>query len=240
MRGFFGDPGGSAETGHDASRYAHDWDQLLTLPRRLTLRDSHELRVEPAGDIESLWYDHRHVSRMILPANQEVVLEDIQGNALELGIEVDPKRASMFEVNVLRSPHKEEFTRICFFHKRGYKYREPFTDDVRAHRIMSSALSHPVRYESMITLDSSCASALPDVLARPPESAPVFIESGETVQLRVFVDRNVVEVFVNGRQCVAIRVYPGRRDSTGVSLLSRGQAAEVLALDCWQMQNIYA
>ena len=39
--------------------------------------------------------------------------------------------------------------------------------------------------------------------------------------------------------CVAVRVYPGRPDSTGVSLLSRGQASELLSLDCWQMKNIY-
>ena len=57
--------------------------------------------------------------------------------------------------------------------------------------------------------------------------------------LRIFVDRSVVEVFVNERQCVAVRVYPGREDSTGVSLLSQGQEAELLSLDCWQMRSIY-
>jgi len=35
-------------------------------------------------------------------------------------------------------------------------------------------------------------------------------QPGEPVHLRIFVDRSVVEVFVNGRQCVAVRVYPGR------------------------------
>ena len=50
---FFGDhsAGGAAEG--DPSRYARDWDQILTLPRRLTLRNSYELNIEPAGDIES-------------------------------------------------------------------------------------------------------------------------------------------------------------------------------------------
>lgn len=79
----------------------------------------------------------------------------------------------------------------------------------------------------------------PDVLSRPPESASLFIENGDPLQLRVFVDRSVVEVFANGRQCVAIRVYPGREDSTGVSLLSQGQESELLSFDCWQMASIY-
>ena len=85
----------------------------------------------------------------------------------------------------------------------------------------------------------SCASTLPDALARPPETAPVLIPSDEPVQLRVFVDRSVVEVFVNERLCVAVRIYPGRRDSRGVPLMSRGQESELLSLDCWQMKSIY-
>ena len=50
---------------------------------------------------------------------------------------------------------------------------------------------------------------------------------------------SVVETAGNGRQCVAVRVYPGRPDSKGVSLLSRGQESIVLSLDCWQMKRIY-
>jgi beta-fructofuranosidase len=77
------------------------------------------------------------------------------------------------------------------------------------------------------------------VLSRAPETAPVYIEDDEPLQLRIFVDRSVVEVFVNGKQCVAVRVYPGRSDSLGVSLRSQGQDCELHSLDAWQMHNIY-
>lgn len=239
LGGFFGDRSASGGVDGDPSRYARDWDQILTLPRRLTLRGKYELNVEPAGDVDSLRYDHRHVGRTVLPANREIVLDDVKGNAIELQIEIDPKLASMFEVDVLRSANKEECTRICFFNKRGYKYREPFAGDVRSNLVVSTILSDPVRYESVVTIDTSRASTLPDALSRPPESAPVFIEPDEPVRLRIFVDRSVVEVFVNERQCVAVRVYPEREDSTGVSLLSQGQESELLSLDCWRMRSIY-
>jgi len=49
----------------------------------------------------------------------------------------------------------------------------------------------------------------------------------------------VVEVFANGKQCVAVRVYPGREDSTGVSLRAQGDSAELRSLDAWQMKSIY-
>jgi beta-fructofuranosidase len=46
-------------------------------------------------------------------------------------------------------------------------------------------------------------------------------------------------VFVNGRQCVTMRVYPGRADSVGVSLRAQGAEAGLLALEAWQMKSIY-
>jgi beta-fructofuranosidase len=96
------------------------WNQIMTLARRLTLLARDELGIEPAGDIESLRYDHRHVGGMKLPANEEIVLKDIQGNSLEIAAEIDPRGAPMLEMDVLRSPNKEEFTRIAFFRNRGY------------------------------------------------------------------------------------------------------------------------
>ena len=73
-----------------------------------------------------------------------------------------------------------------------------------------------------------------------PPKLPLFsLKPDETLKLRVFIDKSVVEVFVNGKQCVAMRVYPDRKDSVGVSLRSQGQESELRSLDVWQMENIY-
>ncbi|MDP7253040.1 MAG: GH32 C-terminal domain-containing protein, partial [Planctomycetota bacterium] len=58
---------------------------------------------------------------------------------------------------------------------------------------------------------------------------------GEALKLRILIDRSVVEVFANGRQCVALRVYPERSDSLGLSLRAQGQEALLKTLDAWQM-----
>jgi beta-fructofuranosidase len=187
----------------------------MSLPRLLTLAGKDDLRIEPTGDIESLRSGHQHVGTTLLPANQELVLENIRGNAMEIVAEIDARQAQMFEMNVLRSPNKQEYTRIAFFRGRGY------------------------RGKSLITIDSSYASLLPDVASRAPETAPLFLEGNENLQLRVFIDRSVLEVFVNGKQCVAMRVYPGRKDSVGVSLRSQGRNAVLKSIDAWQMKNIY-
>jgi beta-fructofuranosidase len=160
---------------------------------------------------------------MKLPANAEIVLPDIRGNVMEIVAEIDAKNAPAVELNVLRSPNKEEFTRIVLFKNRGYKARG----------------AKPDSRTSVVTLDSSCSSTLEDAVSRPPETAQVLVGEKEPFKLRVFVDRSVVEIFVNGRQCLGVRVYPGRADSVGVSLRAQGREAALQSLDAWQMQSIY-
>jgi len=200
------------------------WNQIMSLPRRLTLRARDELGIEPAGDIESLRGDHQQVNAMKLPANQEIVLDGVAGKSMEILAEIDHRGAPMIEMNVLRSPNREEVTRIALYDQGGYRRRG------RGRRR---------NRESLISLDSSYSSTLPDVRSRAPETAPLFLERGEPFKLRVFVDRSIVEVFANGKQCVAVRVYPGREDSVGVSLRSQGRDAMLKSLDAWQMKGIY-
>ena len=199
----------------NAAKPHKGWNQIMTLPRRLTLGDDGKLATEPAGDIESLRGEHKHIGTTTLPANKEIVLDGVDGKSLEIIAEIDVKSSPMVEMNVLRGPNKEEFTRIAFYKYRGY------------------------RGKSLITIDTSYSSLLPDVGSRAPETAIVDIARDETLKLRVFVDRSVVEVFVNGKQCLAVRAYPGREDSSGVSLRSQGQEATLKSLDAWRMKNIY-
>ena len=77
------------------------------------------------------------------------------------------------------------------------------------------------------------------MLSRAPETAPVSIAADEVLELRVFIDKSVVEVFVNGKQCVAVRVYPDRDDSVGVSFRSQGVDSEIKSLQAWQMKSIW-
>ncbi len=58
-------------------------------------------------------------------------------------------------------------------------------------------------------------------------------------ELRIFIDKSIVGGFVNGRQCVVLRVYPGRADSRGVSLRVHGKNAVLGKLDAWQMKSIF-
>ncbi|RAW45548.1 sucrose-6-phosphate hydrolase [Halorubrum sp. 48-1-W] len=58
-------------------------------------------------------------------------------------------------------------------------------------------------------------------LDRDARDAPVGVAVDDLerpLDVRVFVDASVLEVFVNGRRALATRIYPTRHDATGVSL----------------------
>ena len=136
------------------------------------------------------------------------------------------------EMGVFRSSNREEVTRILF--TKGTGYRPSYL-----RRSDSKTASLRRTKSDMITIESSSSSILPDATPRIPESAPVFLGEDENLKLHVFIDKSIVEVFVNGQQCVAQRVYPGLDDSDGISFRAQGRDMKIVSLDAWEMKNIY-
>ena len=122
---------------------------------------------------------------------------------------------------------KEQTTVTLFQHSRGWHFQR---------------LVFPNPHGSAVRelgIDVSRGSLDPAVRARSPEIGPLYLEEGEPLKLRIFIDRSVVEVFANGRQCLTVRVYPSREDSRGVSVFARGSEAKVISLTAYHMQSIW-
>ena len=67
------------------------------------------------------------------------------------------------------------------------------------------------------------------------QEAPFKLVDAELLKLHIFLDRSVLEVFANNRQCLTQRIYPTRSDSLGVSIFARGGDALLNRLDAWTM-----
>ncbi len=87
--------------------------------------------------------------------------------------------------------------------------------------------------DNRLKIDTSQSSLVEG--AKTIESGPLELKFGETLSLRVFVDKSVVEVFANGRQAVMRRIYPSRSDSVGVVLFTSGESARFERFDAWDM-----
>ncbi len=69
--------------------------------------------------------------------------------------------------------------------------------------------------------------------------APFEVKQGEALNLRIFLDKGMVEVFANDRQAV-VYMQQHKPEDVGVSLFSRGGDASAKEVKGWKMKSIYA
>ena len=205
--------------------------EMVSLPRQLTankmvtadegwnIRPINPLTIEPVEELKTLRFNPVKLENITIPANGQQPLAGVQGRAMELEAVIDPKSAREVGLRILQSPNREEETTITLS-MHGYAW--PWKSNKRH-----------------LTIDVFQASLSPDVASRVPEIGPLYLKDGEPLHLRVFIDRSVIEVFANGRQCLTLRAYPTRPDSTGVSVFARGSEARLVSLTAWQMKSIW-
>ena len=205
--------------------------EMVSLPRQLTanqmvtadagwnIRPINPLGIEPVEELKTLRFNPVKVENVVIPANGQQRLAGVQGRAMELEAVIDPKAAREVGLRVLHSPNGEEQTTISLS---MHAWAWPWASNKRE-----------------LMIDVSQASLSPDVASRTPEIGPLYLKDGELLRLRVFIDRSVIEVFANGRQCLTLRAYPTRPDSTGVSVFARGSEASLVSLTAYQMKSIW-
>ncbi len=67
---------------------------------------------------------------------------------------------------------------------------------------------------------------------------PFELADGESLTLRVFIDKNLVEVFANDRQAAVFAAKSPRPDPN-VSLYAKGGTASVKSIKAWRLHTIY-
>ena len=133
------------------------------------------------------------------------VVEGVRGDALELDVQFRSQGAQRYGIVLRRSPDGQEETRILYDAAGG-----------------------------QLVIDRSCHSLAKEV-NREPHVTMLRLAADEPLELRIFIDHSVLEVFANGRAFVASRIYPTRPDSLQVALIADGEL-EVPQLDAWTLQ----
>ena len=207
----------------DAVQAASGWSGVMSLPRVLSLDQAGLMQIEPVPELEQLRFNPRKPRMLNLASDQEISLEDISGDGLELLVTMNPSDAREFGVKVRRTPDGAEETAIIY---------DPVAGLLKID-VSKTTLDPTIRYRSWcITKPQDPADASRRVLC---QEAPLKLNAGEPLTLRIFLDRSMLEVFANGRQCMTQRLWPTRADALGVSLFSRGGKTVVKSLEAWEM-----
>ncbi len=71
-------------------------------------------------------------------------------------------------------------------------------------------------------------------------SAPFqLLPDEKTLRLHIFVDRSVIECYINGRECITIRTFPRNKDMQKIRLFSKKHKSIFKTIDIWEMNSIY-
>lgn len=190
----------------------------MTVPRILSMGKDGVLQIEPAPELDALRTNPQRIENLAIKPEADQQLEKVRGDVMELRVKIDPQQAPQCGLKVRCSPGGEEQTVVAY---------DAAKKVVRID-LTKSSLNRGVVYKKFVMP----AVPNPDVTA---QEAPFELKPGETLDLRIYLDRSMLEVFANGRQCLTQRIYPTRKDSLGVSLFSAGGEAKCLALDAWEM-----
>jgi beta-fructofuranosidase len=150
----------------------------------------------------------RHWRWDALQISADQPLGGVRSDAVEIIAEFDPGGADVFGVDVRCSADGGERTRIAYDRERQW-----------------------------LEIDRSQASASPED-QHDRQGGALTLDEAETLTLRIFVDRSVIEVFANGRMCLTSRVYP-LAESLGVALFAQGGSVDVRSIDIWNMRSIW-
>ena len=213
-------------------------NQIMSLPRAFTVNEDYSINEAPIPQLECMRGEHIS-GETIAKANEDTVL-NVGGDSLEIRVKISAAERKIehnfipdnlipaVEVRVLRSPDTREYTAIRFYRNRSVM-------DWKAYQNHSMHWANGS--ESVVEIDSSSSSLSPDVSHHPAEHQSFFLNCDEDIDLRIFVDKSIVEVFANGKRCVAARAYPTLPDAKTVSVLSRGIDVNV-KYDAWKMKKI--
>jgi beta-fructofuranosidase len=187
----------------------HGWDGVLTLPRVLNLDKNNNLIMEPVEELKSLRTEPV-VHKNLTINNSEKTIDNVQGDALELDISIKPNDAKELGLRILCSPDGREQTSIIY------------DTEKKVVRVDLSKTS----------LDSTLMRGYWHPLI---QEASLKLSKNEALNFHIFIDKSVLEIFVNGQLCLTHKVYPSLEESKEIRLYSVGGEIEVPEIKAWKM-----
>lgn len=195
---------------------AAGWAGVMSLPRLLTLRGDGMIGVEPVPELQVLRRERKKVSAHKIEPNGPLLLKGIEGDCVEIELELELGDAPQAGVRVRAAADGSEQTLIGYDRDK----QELFSDTTSSSQ------------------DPATASGLGFRRNRGVEAGKLVLANGEPLRLRVFVDASVIETFANGRASISDRVYPTNPATLGIGLFAKGGAAQVRSMTVWHLAPI--
>jgi sucrose-6-phosphate hydrolase SacC (GH32 family) len=186
--------------------WASGWAHNAGLPVTLAIGPDDDLRLAPIAELESLRQEVLLDLNDVPPAAAAARLAAVDGDQLEVELELAPAAGSDA--------------------RRGLVIRKTPDDLEHTDLVVDAARKRFEIDRTHTTLDA-------DARSHGIQGGP-FDPRGEPLRLRVFVDRSMVEAYLDERKSITSRMYPTRPDATGLGLIA-APGDRVVRLKVWRM-----
>ena len=166
------------------------WSCVFSLPWELSLPDDGIVRIKPVRELECLRYNETVENNIVVKDGEDYRLKEISGDTVELNVTIKSTEATDYGVKV-------------FCDK----------DNQNGMEIFYSA------NKKTISVGDGKEATNPYIRSKPYGVAPFELKAGEDLNLRIFIDRPLVEVFINERQAV-VHTQPHKPQDVGICLYS--------------------
>ncbi len=190
----------------------------MSMPRVLTLaKDRSSLNIEPPQEVERLRYNPSEEKTFTVQKGQPLTLDRIAGNIMEMDITIDPGKAKVFGVKLFCSKDNREQTPVIINLEKNILQID-----------MTKSSLEKADYREFVMVRE------PNPIVDTQE-APFTVNKGEKINLRVFLDKSILEVFANGRQCITQVVYPTLKDAVHVEFFTEDELIKVEKIKAWEL-----
>ncbi|MCY3833112.1 MAG: glycoside hydrolase family 32 protein [Chloroflexi bacterium] len=188
---------------------AAGWASCLTLPREISLAGDGSMRVQPAEEMKQLRGEALFDDAVNLSTGNPHSLGGAQGDRLEISCRALSTDCEALGIQFRRSPDGEQYAELVYDFRNG--------------------VLRLLRDKSTDTAEVSVDAC----------ECPLELPAGEALDVTLYLDKSVVEVYTNGRVAMTSRIYPARSDAQGLSLYCVGGAARA-QVSIWPMSSIWS
>lgn len=194
------------------------WAGTCGFPSHIFLDADGKLGVRPIEELSSL-------RKRSLLSRENISVEEartaaavIKGDLLEIELEMELRGASRAGLSVRRSPDGQEETLL--YH------------DVRDGKLLGDTSKSSVQGGRFSGFRRRSTDEREELRNR------FTLEPGESLKMHVFVDKSLIQAYVNDRNTITTWAYPSLPESNRIGIIADGSAF-VKALRIWELQSIY-
>ena len=194
------------------------YSTCMTMPRTLELDEDGDLLIKPIDEISRLRYNHRCINDVELNESEVALPDEFKGNVVEIVTTIDVNNAEFSGLKVLCSPDGYEETRIYY----DQKTKELVLDYEKSTSNINK------KYTSNIMCDTNN-------IVITAQRVTLEINDCKKLNLHIFIDRSIIEIYANDRICMTARLFPQNERSLYMKLCGKGSCFK--NIDMWNIES---